>query len=218
MRILIIGLSVLLWRLAGALALGLLSGLIVGLSRSQVVAPLVAGVLIVADRIVQGYFAARTNPPTLTTASNPCSPWILPISLGAILGIISGIYIRANDSLSRPHNIPRQLTALGFNDEQIMEIMNREAKKEVAQLLSTDDVGSSHLLAGVRSRHAVHGRDAIINEAARQVALMRKESDENILTYLEASGSDALKAELRRLQSADDSLKPEQILYRLLNP
>jgi hypothetical protein len=204
---------------SGLLLFGALCGIIVGLSKSPIVAPLVAGGLVLAERIVQSYIAAKTN---AATTLQPLIPkdafaWFFPACLGAIIGILGGIYIRANDALSHPRDIRQALRARGFTADQATRIMDRATLGEdVAVLNEIDDSSASALLSS--QSHSTVGQRDVVCEAARRIAVQRGQPDDVVLNDLERSGSEELKKQIQAIRGNDQKMTPEQILHKLLTP
>jgi hypothetical protein len=117
-------------------SLGLLVGIVIGLSKSPVVAGAIAGALSLITALVPR-FIDRTG------QGRSVGYWLLPLSLCAVLGLLAGIIIRANDLLTfKQVHYPRLLEEQGFNPAQIQTLMDKLA----AQTQSMPREGSSSLL------------------------------------------------------------------------
>ena len=166
-------------------SLGLLVGIVIGLSKSPVVAGAIAGALSLITTLVPR-FIDRTE------SGRPVGPWLLPLSVCAVLGLLAGIVIRTNDLLTfKQVHYPRLFEKQGFTTTQIQTLMDRLA----AQTQPIPREGSSLL-----------GRE----QTAQFSSLWRLEMEpDKLLEQIEHHGSafeQALIGALRQANISDEAL------------
>lgn len=114
---------------------GLALGLLLGLSRSPVLAGLVAGGFAIAGQLVTQFAKLRSKadsavPNQLEGVTTNAIPWILPLSVFLLGGILLGIFLRANNLLSvHPRSLRVSLSELGFSDVQVESMMQRYSEE-----------------------------------------------------------------------------------------
>jgi hypothetical protein len=102
-------------------SLGLLIGMVIGLSKSPVVAGAIAGALSLITTLVPRFLDRSEQ-------GRPVGHWLFPLSLCAVLGLLAGIIIRTNDLLTfKQVHYPRLFEKQWFNAGQIETLMNRLA-------------------------------------------------------------------------------------------
>jgi hypothetical protein len=175
--------AALLWRSdlldwAAFASLGLLVGMVIGLSKSPVVAGAIAGALSLITTLVPKFIDRAGQ-------RRPVGPWLLPLSVCAVLGLFAGISIRTNDLLTfKQVHYPRLFEQQGFNPAQIQTLMDRLA----AQTQPIPREGSSLL-----------GRE----QTPQFSALWQLEMDpDKLLEQIEHSGSSFEKALIGTLRQA----------------
>lgn len=116
----------------GASALGLLVGVIIGLSASPVVATAVTAGFGLATHLVNTFLTTRKAPPAEGVCTNSEARQLFhllgPFALLTVAGLLLGVTIRVNDYLYfRDADLKEYYTAKGFNEAQVEEIMDRLA-------------------------------------------------------------------------------------------
>jgi len=103
--------------------IGLLAGLVVGLSSSPVIAAAIGAAFTLAGALLSAYRAKEQGHEMI-----PLQSWLLPFSLMAIVGVITGILIRANDLLTlQTKDLRAKYAELGFDSNQVKQILERLA-------------------------------------------------------------------------------------------
>jgi hypothetical protein len=121
---------------AGFAALGAVTGLMIGLSTSPVVAASVSTILGLLGVLVPIYFqrlaAAPAQPPPAADAQPappPLGTWLFPFAGALLTGTLAGVALRANDALNfASRSLRDQYQAQGFTEDQITAMMERHAK------------------------------------------------------------------------------------------
>lgn len=173
---------------AALFTLGLVIGLLVGLSASPVTGTVVAGIFSIASALAAAAAAAsKEGPNNWLLAARP-EGWITAICFGLIVGLGAGMAARVSDALGflRP-SLREDLERSGFSSSQIDRIMARLAdtwtpsiqkKEETKQIAATLD--RTAVLGGSDSRSA-----GAAGAVAQFIATHRdRDRDEDLLRQL----------------------------------
>jgi hypothetical protein len=117
--------------LAGFAALGLLFGMVLGLSATPIIGATVTAGLALAGTALQAYLSMKTPEAGHAAIPRPDGRWLLPFASFCVAGIILGIAMRANDVLSFSSAVPNlkeHYLAQGFTEPQVTAIMAAMAK------------------------------------------------------------------------------------------
>lgn len=162
---------------ASAIFPGAAFGLLLGLSNSPVLGVAITSAFTFAATLIkpkvtepQKFSLAAlppgANPPVIPPPSQQESSaqirseyfWLPWLSIGLIIGVLFGIWLRANNFLDwKPKDIPSQMRELGFNENQVHSIMDHQHRvltgkydslsQDLLDLGYTEPGQHSHLMA-----------------------------------------------------------------------
>jgi hypothetical protein len=123
----------------GFATLGLVAGVMLGLSASPVVGTAVSALFGLFAILMPVYFqrvapapapASAGEPPPAAASSIPSlNAWLFPFALGILVGIFVGIVLRVNDGLNfASANLKDRYTAMGFDADQVKTILASQVK------------------------------------------------------------------------------------------
>lgn len=109
-------------------ALGFLIGIVIGLSKSPVIAAAIAGTLSLISTIAPKLIDKAENVIKIET-------WLAPLAILTVVGLSCGITIRTNDLLTfHSTNYEEMYIQQGFTKKQVGLIMDRLSKKIVPSI------------------------------------------------------------------------------------
>jgi hypothetical protein len=196
---------------AAFFAFGLFLGALVGLSEGIVAGGLIAAIFSLAGATLGILSTARRNPAWLHGASP--TKWLLPISLGAIFGLLGGLTLRLNDVLVfRSESLPARLERLGFNKDQQEAIMDRWSTTLGPTLKQSES-----LMGASKPRYPLSGENILSAKVGQSVlavyvAKNRLLGDEELVKII----SDAFPDLSKRIEALKKTHPPSLIIDELL--